>query len=113
MADEVKKPGVVAGFLASAWAKIEEVDALINKFVAKISDGHSTLFVAAVAVGYWFLRPFVGILLSIPAKLTEILLQVLAVAVPTVINAIPYILMVAIGLLLVVELVNLLKKKTQ
>lgn len=110
---EKKVPGKIASALSVLWNTVEEVDKKINTLVAKISDGHSTLFVAAIAVGYWFLRPFVGIIFSIPAKVTEILLQVLAVAVPAVINAIPYMILVAIGLLLIVELVNLLKKKPQ
>jgi len=106
-----KKPGIITSILNSFWSKLEEVDTAINSFVAKVSNGHSTLFIAAVAVAYWFIRPFFGFILSIPAKVTEILLQVLAVVVPTIINSIPYIVLVSIGLLLVVELVNLLKKK--
>lgn len=110
-APEVKKPGFLTSLLSSFWAKLEDVDAKVNQFVAKISDGHSTLFIALVSVAYWFVRPFFGFILLIPAKLTEVLLQALAVVVPFIINAIPYILLVGLALLLLVELVNLLKKK--
>jgi hypothetical protein len=107
----VKKPSFISTILSNFWSKLQEVDTKINSFVSKISNGHSVVFMVVAAVVYWYTRPFFSLVVSIPAKITEIILQSLSVIIPVIISAVPYAFLVGLGLLLIVEVVNAVKGK--
>lgn len=114
MADQTPVPVVaenfVVKFVKDVWAKVEAVDTQLNAWITAITNGHSTIAIVAAAALYWLVKPFLGLLLTVPEMLTKLILDTLAVAVPAVIGAVPMILGVALGLLAIVEIKNLLKK---
>jgi hypothetical protein len=113
MTDPVVSPAPkvnpIINFLTGLWNKIESVDSSINSFINKITNQQPVLIVAIAAVIYYFVRPFVSVIVAIPAELIKVSLSALAVVVPFIINAIPYILEVCVGLLVLVEIVNFVK----
>lgn len=100
----------VVKFVKDVWGKVESTDASINAWITKVTDGHTTLAIIAAAGLYWLVKPFIGLIVTLPAMLTKVILDALAVAVPALIGAVPSILGVALGLLAIVEVKNLLKK---
>src|SRR5665213_1630270 len=119
------KPNVIVTFFKNVWAKIEAVDAVFNKWISNVTSGYTTIALVAIVVAY-LLLPVTAILeflLSVPAILIKFILDTLGtvvkfildaagVAVPFIFSAIPYILLAAVVLLLIVELKNLVTKIT-
>lgn len=105
-----KKANPVVAFFTELWNKIESVDASVNAFVSKLTNGNSAIAIVAAGILYTLVKPYFSFVMSIPATLSRVVLDILAVVVPTVIGAVPTIVEVALGLLILVEVINLLKK---
>lgn len=109
-ATAAKAENFVVKFVKDVWAKIEGVDFSLNAWISKVTNGNTTLAVIAAGIVYWLVKPFVSLIWTLPATVTKVILDGLAVAVPAVVGAVPTIVGIALGLLAIVELKNLLKK---
>lgn len=116
----VVKKNVVSQFLSDAWNKLVAVDTALNSWVSKITSGYTTLTVVAVAVLYWLLpvKEILSVILTIPNVVKSFILTILVPIITTVLNtvltvaidAIPYIIGVAVVAIAIVELINAVKK---
>ena len=108
----VKVENSVVSAVKNVWAKVEELDSTLNAWVTKVTNGHTTLAIMLVAVAYWLLpvKAILEFVLQVPALTTKYILLALAVAVPALIDAVPYMIGVVLALLAIVEVKNLLKK---
>jgi hypothetical protein len=106
----VVKVNSVLTFLGKVWAVLEQVDTVINKHLTALVNGYSVVVILIVAAAYMLIEPLVGVLLTIPAMVIKWVLDALAITIPAVISAVPFILEIALGLLVLVELVNLVKR---
>jgi ABC-type uncharacterized transport system permease subunit len=108
----VKAENSVVSAAKRVWAKIEEIDNLFNAWVTKVTDGHTTIALVALAVAYWLLPigTILGFILKVPELATKYALEALAIAVPAVIGAVPYMIGIVLAAFAIVEVVNLLKK---
>ena len=114
------KPNVIASFFKDVWNKIVSVDTAINTWVSSITSGYTTLVLVVIAVAYWLLpvKAILEIVLAVPNAIKSFILVTLVPFIATVLNtvltlaidAIPYVIGVAIIAIAIVEAVNAIKK---
>ena len=108
----VKTENSVVAFVKGLWNSIVTLDANLNKWVSTVTSGYTTLALVLVGVAYWLLpiKEILDIIVAVPAWVTKFLLDSLAVLVPAIIQAVPFLIGVVLVLLAIVEIVNALKK---
>lgn len=108
------KPNPIVAFVTGLWNKLEAVDAQINSIINKITNQSPIVVVVIGFLLVHFLTPVLSLVTDIPATISGLILSGLAVAIPFICHAVPFIFEAAVGLILLVEaknyIVGLIKK---